>query len=311
MAMRITSGGLSQIGTKLVLQSSVLLFLAGCGEPMTVMDSVSNGANTPGASTSSPPETDSPPVTPPSNQPVTSIPTRGTGGSKGNSTGTCTVGGVNRAYALHVPNSYDPLKPSSIVVAMHGLGDNYQNFNNTAQVVGWHTLSEQRGFIFMVPAPVNSSRQSFLSFSANGAADIAAIQTQMNSLMDCVVNDVGRQFNIETLKIDWLGFSEGASFVGVAASYLSHRIRGVALYAGSAPRFASNVRRPIPLFYVVGSADYSYNAIVQQSETWISHPLNRRWVVEGHSFSGLNTLVRPAEVYDWLASQAPLPAVTN
>lgn len=302
---------LSQIETKLLLLFGGLLLLTGCGEPMTVMDSISNGANASNASSSSPPEVDSAPGSPASPQPVTSSPTRGSGGNKGNSTGTCTVGGVNRAYALHVPNSYDPAKPSPIVLAMHGLGDDYLNFNNTALAVGWHTMSEQRGFIFMVPAPVNSSRQSFLSFNANGTADIAAIQTQMNSLMDCVVSDVGRRFNIETLKIDWVGFSEGASFVGVAASYLSHRIRGVALYAGSAPRFASSVRRPIPLFYIAGSADFSYSAIVQQSESWISHPLSRRWVVEGHSFSGLNSLVRPTEVFDWLASQAPLPAVIN
>ena len=238
----------------------------------------------------------------------TSVPTRGTGGRTGRLTGSCTGG---RAYTLYVPSSYREQVAMPLVAAMHGLGGDYQRFDETSRAAGWHQLAEERGFIFMSPAPVNSTRQSFLSFKADGSGDLPAIKVQMDTLLECVYRDVGARYNIETTRIDWIGFSEGASFVGVAASLLSGKLHGVGLYAGSAQRMPANVVRRIPLYYAVGVADAGYNAIVAQTELWSAHPVRLSRVNAGHSFADLNSLVSPATVYDWLTQNSTDPVVSG
>ena len=279
------------------------LALSGC-QPMTALEVsavASEQANDVGSGSSTPSN-----VTPPAA--TTSVPTKGSGGQTGRLTGTCTGG---RAYTLYVPSTYRSQVPMPIVTAMHGLGGDYQRFDETARAGGWHQLAEARGFIFMSPAPVNSARQSFLSFKSDGSADLDAIKVQMNTLLECIYRDVGSRYNIETTKIDWIGFSEGASFVGVAASVLSGKLHGVGLYAGSAQRIAANVTRRIPLYYAVGTADSGYNAIVAQTELWSSHPIRLSRVNAGHSFADLNALVAPSLVFDWLTQNATDPVVSG
>lgn len=277
------------------------LTLSGCGEPMATLplEKISDRSQT-AAEVDNTENPSPPPLPPPPSSPPTS-PSGGSGGSKGNSIGTCRNNG--RRYALHIPAGLSPTTAAPVVVAMHGLGDDFQNFNSVAQSLGWHSVADQKGFIFVTPEPVNPTRQSFLSFKSDGSADLTAIQSQMNSLYECLVQDLGSRYNIELLNINWIGFSEGASFVGVAASYLSKRLHSVALYAGSAPRIASAVERLIPIAYVTGTADFSYSTIVSQSDSWRSHPLRRDWIPGiPHSFSALNSAVPPVEMYTWLQS---------
>ncbi len=279
------------------------LAISGC-QPMTALPITQEAASEQVSDTgsNSTPSTEVPPVT------ATSVPTRGSGGRTGRFTGTCTGG---RAYTLYVPSTYRDQTPMPIVTAMHGLGGDYQRFDETARAGGWHQLAESRGFIFMSPATVNSTRQSFLTFKADGSGDLDAIKVQMNSLLECIYRDVGARYNIETTRIDWIGFSEGASFVGVAASVLSGRLHGVGLYAGSAQRMAASVTRRIPLYYAVGVADSGYNAIVAQTDLWSSHPVRLSSVNAGHSFADLNSLVAPSVVYDWLTQNATEPVVSG
>lgn len=232
-----------------------------------------------------------------------SRPSQGSGGALGNTTGTC----GSRNYALHVPASYNPREPIPIVVAMHGLGDSFQNFNAVAAGAGWHQAADQKKFIYMTPASTNPNRASFLYFNSDNSANWTSIRSEMTSLLDCIYHGVGAKYNIETLKIYWIGFSEGASFTNVAANYLSKEIKAVAIYGGSAPRMAAEVKRLIPIYYLAGTADFNYSAIVQQSGGWSSHPHIFNWVGASHSFSTLNMLASPSIVYDWLSNIAAEP----
>ena len=232
-----------------------------------------------------------------------SRPTNGAGGATGNSTGTC----GSRNYALHVPANYNASQAIPIVVAMYGLGDDYQNFNSVAASLGWHSTADQQKFIFMVPASTNPDRQSFLHFNPDMSPDWAGIRNEMTTLLDCVYHGVGSKYNIETMKIYWIGFSEGASFTNVAASYLSKEIRAVGIYGGSAPRLTAEIHRLIPLYYLAGTSDFNYNAITQQSADWSAHPHVYNWVSATHSFSQLNSLVPPTTVWTWMSTVAAEP----
>lgn len=241
---------------------------------------------------------------PPPTTPL-SVPTNGKGGQTGLRSGSCQDG---RRFLVYVPSSYRDSTPMPLVAAMHGLGDNYQNFDEIVNYVGWHELADAKGFILLIPDHANPDRESFLSFGTNGSVDLTKTQNRMDSLLGCIYRDIGAKYNIETTQIDWIGFSEGAVFTGIAASYLSQRLHGVALFAGSAPRLNTAARK-LPIYYIVGTADYGYSQIAQQSQSWQAYNPLKLTSVNGapHSFLQLNTAVSPAVTYNWLLENASEP----
>lgn len=259
---------------------------------------------TPASSETNPGSTPTPPSPTPSEPPSkVSKSTNGSGGTRGDVTETC----PSRSVALHIPSGYQESRPTAIVVAMHGLGDNYQNFNAIANYVGWHKLADEKNFIFMVPSSRNSDRKSFLYFNADGTANTTAIRDEGESLLNCIYRDVGRKYNIETTEIYWIGFSEGASFTAFMANYLSNQLKAVAIYGGSAPRNPSLIQRQLPIYFLTGTQDYSYNAIVTQSAQWTSHPHQRNFVQASHSFRELNAAVSPRIIFDFMSQTAAPP----
>ena len=57
-------------------------------------------------------------------------------------------GGRRRRYLLHVPDSYDPDRPSPLVVCFHGF---VQWPAHQARLSGWNTLADREGFLVVYP----------------------------------------------------------------------------------------------------------------------------------------------------------------
>jgi len=235
-------------------------------------------------------------------------PTKGFGGSSGYSRGQC---GDGRAYQIYVPKSYQPSRAAALIVAMHGAGDTYSNFASVVLQTGWGLLSEQQGFIVMIPDHTNPTRRSFLHFNSNMSLNVAETQKEGRNLLDCIYYGVGSRYNIETHQIYWMGFSEGASFTAYMANFLSEQLRGVIIYGGSAPRLANVIKRKIPIYFISGIHDYNYNGILEQSATWSGHIHQRQFLNAGHSFVQLNSLVTPSHVWQWFQSHKVLESVRS
>lgn len=292
------------------IQILMAAFLLGCSQGSFVANSLNSPVKdvTP-SSTEQPvenPETSQPTVpstpTPPSPAKA-SKPTNGRGGAKGNIQESC----PGRNVALHVPSNYSDSRPTAIVVAMHGLGDTYQNFNSGGAYAGWHNLADEKNFIYMVPSSRNQNRQSFLYFNADNSPNTSAIVDEAESLLECIYRNIGSKYNIETNEIYWIGFSEGASFTAFVSNYLSQRLKAVAIYGGSAPRNPSIIKRNLPIYFLTGTSDYGYDAIRSQSTQWTSHPNVRNFVQASHSFSQLNARVSPREVFEFLSKTEASP----
>jgi polyhydroxybutyrate depolymerase len=55
--------------------------------------------------------------------------------------------GIARKYKQYVPSSYDGSTAVPLVIALHGLGDNINNF----QGVGFQVVADTAGFITIYP----------------------------------------------------------------------------------------------------------------------------------------------------------------
>jgi len=241
---------------------------------------------------------------------VSGKPTNGSGGASGSQTGSYN----GRAYRLWVPSTYSDSTPSPIVVCFHGLGDTYTNFYNVACFYGWQSSANSRNYILMVPNHKNATRASFLHF--NGTSfDMASTVAEMNDVLNCIYYGVGANYNIETTRIYWTGFSEGGTFSDLSAYVLNRELRAVAPYAGCVGGKQFPLNRKVPVYAVCGTLDGSYSHIASAFQEWVTagHPTNNSWVSGiGHSYSGLCTSgPTPDSVYQWMSTVSCQPVVSG
>jgi poly(3-hydroxybutyrate) depolymerase len=236
-----------------------------------------------------------------------------TGGSGG---GTGTVNGSyqGRNYRLHVPTSYSQSTPSPLVIALHGLGDTYTNFHNTLAGSGWTSAANSNNFILMTPQHMNSSRASFLHLSGS-SLDQQGTQNEIAGVILAAYYGVGATHNIETEKIYFIGFSEGAVVVDLTGFWFNKEIRAIAPYAGGITGKPMPVTRDIPVYAICGTQDSGYSGVQTSYAEWVNagHTTNNAWVSGvGHSFSGLCTSgPTPSSVYQWLSAASFSTPVTS
>lgn len=241
-----------------------------------------------------------PPTTPP---PPTEDPerfhTKGSGGQKGNTNQTCQGG---RSFRLLVPQSYAPANASPIVVAIYGLGDDFQNFDATIKAGGWHQTAENKNVILMTPEDGNSERDSFLHLIGSNQLDEPATKKEISDIIECVYYSIGTKYNIDTERIHFIGMSEGAVFAGYVGLVSSEQVKSVALYAGAIGH-RSNLPRLLPAFFLTGTADFSFDAIQDVVQDWKSAGHTVKMVYPsgvGHSFLDLSAQVTSDTVWTWL-----------
>src|SRR4051812_11595061 len=70
------------------------------------------------------------------------------------STENITVGGLSRTYQLHLPASYNPARPTPVVINLHGLTGDGPGIN---AIGGMISKSDAEGFIVVAPNGVQSS----------------------------------------------------------------------------------------------------------------------------------------------------------
>jgi poly(3-hydroxybutyrate) depolymerase len=247
-----------------------------------------------------PGDSNPPPTAPP---PPTEDPerfhTKGSGGQKGNTNQTCQGG---RSFRLLVPQSYAPANASPIVVAIYGLGDDFQNFDATIKAGGWHQTAEKKNIILMTPEDGNSERDSFLHLIGSNQLDEPATKTEISDIIECIYYSIGAKYNIDTERIHFIGMSEGAVFAGYVGLVSSEQVKSVALYAGAIGH-RSNLPRLLPAFFLTGTADFSFDAIQDVVQDWKSAGHTVKEVYPsgvGHSFLGLSAQVTSDTVWTWL-----------
>ena len=58
--------------------------------------------------------------------------------------------GVNRTYRVYTPANYNTSNPASVVLTLHGLGDNMTNFSG----IGFNNVADTANIIVVVPQAV-------------------------------------------------------------------------------------------------------------------------------------------------------------
>jgi poly(3-hydroxybutyrate) depolymerase len=122
---------------------------------------------------------------------------------------TMTYGDTTRTYRIYIPSIYDSSQPVPLVMALHGLGDNANNF----QGVGFNQIANTENFIAVYPNALNDPLLGAAGWNAgvnplNNIDDVGFL----NALMDTVQSG----YSIDTSRVYVCGFSLGG--------FMTHRL---------------------------------------------------------------------------------------
>lgn len=154
-----------------------------------------------------------------------------------------------RTYIVHVPPSYDPRKPTPVVLAYHGA-------SMIAEQMPWLTnlskKADRAGFVVVYPngTGVIQTWNAGLFPSKNGKnkPDDVGFTVKM-------LDDLEAVLNVDKKRIYATGMSNGGMMCYRLAAELSDRIAAIAPVAGTMALDKPEPKRPVPVLHIHGTAD--------------------------------------------------------
>ena len=158
--------------------------------------------------------------------------------------GTIVSAGQKRTYLLHVPPTYDPTRPTPLVVSLHGAAAwPAQQMNLTR----WNQMADKQGF--MVVYPSGGGRIWHVDRGPGRSDDVQFIVDLLDTLQ--------ARYAIDSTRIYVNGFSLGGGMTFVLSCTLADRIAAVGMVAAAQtlPYSWCPDRHPVPMIAFHGTAD--------------------------------------------------------
>jgi polyhydroxybutyrate depolymerase len=156
--------------------------------------------------------------------------------------------GQRREYVLYVPPSYDPGRPTPLVISLHGAGGWPVQQQDLS---GWNRLADAQGFIVVYP-----------SAAAGAGPRIWRVEQDPGLLRDvtfiaALIDTLEATYNIDPARIYANGISNGGGLTFVLSCTLSDRIAAVGLVAAAQtlPWSWCADQRAAPMIAFHGTAD--------------------------------------------------------
>jgi poly(3-hydroxybutyrate) depolymerase len=171
------------------------------------------------------------------------------------------VNGTTREYIIYVPENYTRNTSQPLLLSFHGLTSNMEfNYGYTK----FNEQAESNNFIAVHPNGLSNR----WTLTADNNADVVFIQA--------LLEEVEKDFNIDSSRIYSTGMSMGGFFSFHLACKLSDRIAAVASVTGAMYQHAINdcsPSKPMPILQIHGTEDdiVDYSSIVGLLDFWISH----------------------------------------
>lgn len=158
---------------------------------------------------------------------------------------TMVVAGKEREYLLYVPPSYDPAKPTPLIISLHGAG-----LWGAAQreISQWNRVADRAGFLVVYPSGAGPGMRVWHDDSG-ATSDVRFIAALIDTLE--------AQYTIDSARIYANGLSNGGGMSFVLSCTLSDRIAAVGLVGAALtlPWQWCTDRHPVPAIWFHGTAD--------------------------------------------------------
>ncbi|MGQ9909499.1 MAG: extracellular catalytic domain type 1 short-chain-length polyhydroxyalkanoate depolymerase [Candidatus Flexifilum sp.] len=158
------------------------------------------------------------------------------------------VNGVERYYRLYVPASYDPARPTALVMSFHGFASSAAQQESFS---GWNAVADEAGFIVVYPQGMGiPARWNSGELFAEGFAqedDVGFVRALVAHLSETLCIDPARVYAN--------GLSNGAGMSHRLACEASDLVAAIGGVAGAYAPLTCAPERPVPVIAFHGTAD--------------------------------------------------------
>lgn len=140
--------------------------------------------------------------------------------------GTIVSAGERRSYLLYVPESYDPSKPTPLVITIHGFA---QWPAHQMHITRWNDLADEYSFIAVYPAGTRFPMRWRIVGEAGTSLDPMRDVAFISDLID----KLEAEYNIDPSRIYANGLSNGGGMSFLLSCRMSDRIAAIGTVAGA------------------------------------------------------------------------------
>ena len=155
------------------------------------------------------------------------------------------VGGVDRTYYLHIPESLADSRPAPLVLVFHGGGGHAATRPNFTH---FDALADREGFLVAYPESFNKSWNDTRGLSP--ADDVGFIRA--------LIGELQRSHHVDSKRVYATGISNGGFFSNRLACDLTDKLAAIAAVAATMPETLVPVCKPsapISVMFMHGSKD--------------------------------------------------------
>lgn len=157
--------------------------------------------------------------------------------------------GQTRHYLLYVPKSYNPAKPTPLVITLH----TSMSWDSAAMAISrWNSVADQNGFIVVYPEGAGFGPKSW-------EMDGMETPSRMPDVLfiSALIDKLEASYNIDKQRIYANGMSNGGGMTFVLSCTMSDRIAAVGMVsAGLYPDWSwCPDKKPVPVIAFHGTAD--------------------------------------------------------
>ena len=168
-------------------------------------------------------------------------------------------GGVTRQYLLYVPSAYNGSQAYPFVMALHGLGDNMNNFKN----INMNLVADTAHFILAFPQALVDSVLTFSTAWNSGAGEFGiTLNPNVDDVgfLNALIDTISANYNVDQTRIYSTGFSMGGFMSNRLACELNNRIAAIASVSGTIGNgITCAPSRDIAVAHFHGTADQTVN----------------------------------------------------
>jgi polyhydroxybutyrate depolymerase len=156
-----------------------------------------------------------------------------------------------RTYWVHVPPTYDAMKGTPVVLALHGAT---MSAKGMEALTGLSQKADREGFIVVYP---NGAGSPFLQTWNSGGFTQLFSQSKPNDVrfIAKVLDDLEGIVNVDKKRVYATGISNGAMMCYRLASELSDRIAAIAPVSGTIAIGNYEPKSPVPVLHIHGTVD--------------------------------------------------------
>jgi polyhydroxybutyrate depolymerase len=160
--------------------------------------------------------------------------------------------GDDRTALMHVPPSYDPTKPTAVVLNLHGLGNTPER---QKEITNFDRLADERGFIAVYPRGKQIAG-SPSCWNAGGCCSVCVtLRVDDTDFIRVLLERIASDACVDSKRVYAVGHSNGAMMTHALACRMSDRIAAIADVAGADVDAPCDPVRAVPHLHVHGTDD--------------------------------------------------------